>query len=658
MNLAKQINHSYEQMGKRATIDNKESLELANENTEKLLEQFKEIIASSNQDLVQENANVDGLSPMGMMSLFASTSAKYYTIESLLSKEVKEAYLDGYIHIHDMDFYASGTTTCCQIPLGKILKGGFNTGHGHMREPQSISSAMSLTSIIVQANQNMQHGGQSIPCFDYDLAPYVRRTFKRKLTLVEELALGTSQEAIEQKAWELTEKEVFQACEAFVHNSNSMHSRGGGQTPFVSINLGTDTSKEGRMVTKNFLLATQKGLGDGETPIFPIIVFKIKEGINFNENDPNYDLYRLSLETTAKRLFPNYVFIDAPFNLQYYDGTPESEIATMGCRTRVIGNVNGKETPVGRGNLSFTTINLPLLAIESASILDFWERLERYTDLTIRQLYERYLYQAEKTTAHFKFLYGQGVWGNGEELAPDAKLKEILKQGTLSLGFVGLAEALVQLVGKHHGESEESFQLGYEIIHYLRKKLDKATEESGLNYSLLATPAESLAGKALRLTRKKHGVIAGVTDRDYFTNGFHVPVYFPITAIDKIKIEAPFHSLTNAGHITYIEVDGDASRNVDALDTIVQAMKKYGIGYGSINHPVDRCRSCGHQGIINNECPKCSNDDESEIERIRRITGYLVGTLDRWNSSKRSEEKERVKHQTSVRRPNSQEHRK
>ncbi len=614
----------------------------------KLFEQFQEIVDSSNQDLVQENANVDGLSPMGMMSLFASASAKAFTIDHLLSEDVKQAYLDGYIHIHDLDFYASGTTTCTQIPLAKLLKSGFDTGHGHMRAPKSITSAMALTSIIFQANQNMQHGGQSVPCFDYDLAPYVRITFERKYELIRGFAVGASEEYIKEKAWDLTEKEVFQACEAFVHNCNSMHSRGGGQTAFVSINLGTDISKEGRMIIKNLLLATQKGLGNGETPIFPIIVFKIKDGINFNETDPNYDLYRLSLETTAKRLFPNYVFIDAPFNLQYYDGTPEGEISTMGCRTRVIGNINGKETPVGRGNLSFTTINLPLIAIESTSVENFFEKLEAYTDLSIRQLHERYLYQSQKTPAHFKFLYGQGVWWNGEELGPHDDLKEILKQGTLSVGFVGLAEALVQLTGNHHGESEESFKLGYKIIQFLRSKMDQATRDYGLNYSLLATPAESYAGKALRTTKAKHGVLKGVTDREYFANSFHVPVYYPIRAIDKIKIEAPFHDLTNAGHITYIEVDGDASRNVDALDTLVRAMHKYGIGYGSINHPVDRCIECGHQGIINNECPQCGNHDESKIERIRRITGYLVGSLNRWNSSKQSEERERVKHQVSV----------
>lgn len=610
----------------------------------KLFDQFKEIVESSNQDLVQENANVDGLSPMGIMSLFASASTKHYTMESLLSEDVKQGFMDGYIHIHDLDFYASGTTTCCQIPLAKVLKDGFNTGHGHMREPQSIMSAMALTSIIFQANQNMQHGGQSIPCFDYDLAPYVRKSFEKKMELVRELSIGAREEFIEEKAWELTEREVYQSCESFIHNSNSMHSRGGGQTPFISINLGTDTSKEGRMITKNLLLATQKGLGGGETPIFPITVFKVMEGINFNESDPNYDLYRLSLETTSKRLFPNYVFIDAPFNMQYYNGTPQSEIATMGCRTRVIGNVNGEETPVGRGNLSFTSINLPLLAIESTSIDSFWDKLEKYTDLCIKQLYERYQYQSQKSAMNFKFLYNQGVWWNGEELDAHDKLAEILKQGTLSAGFVGLAEALVQLTGKHHGESEEAFKLGYEIIEYLRRRMDEATAEYGLNYSLLGTPAESLSGKFLRQTRAKHGMIKGVTDREYFTNSFHVPVHYQIKAIDKIKIEAPFHELTNAGHITYIELDGNARNNIDALDTLVRAMQKYGIGYGSINHPVDSCLVCKYQGIIDNECSKCGNKDEAKIERIRRITGYLVGSLHRWNSAKQSEEKDRVKH--------------
>lgn len=608
----------------------------------KLLNEFEEIAGSTNQDLIQENANVDGKSPMGMMGLFASTSAKFYSLENLLSDDVKQAYLDGYIHIHDLDFYASGTTTCCQIPLGKLLKNGFDTGHGHMREPNSIMSAMALASIILQSNQNQQHGGQAFANFDYDLAPYVKKTFQKNAALLENVKADCN---IEAKAWEMTERDVYQACEAFIHNANSMHSRGGGQVPFISLNYGLDTSREGRMVVKNMLLATQKGLGNGETPIFPIQIFKVKDGINVKEGDKNYDLFRLSLETTAKRLFPNYVFVDAPLNLEYYrEDDIETHIATMGCRTRVIGNVNGKETPVGRGNLSFTSINLPLLAIESANLEEFFEKLEEYVDLASKQLYERYVYQSKKTTSNFTFLIGQGAWWDGEKLNKNAKLGEILKQGTLSVGYVGLAEALVALIGKHHGESDEAQELGLKIVAFMRDKMDALTDKTGLNYTLLATPAESYAGKALRIARKKHGIIKGVTDKEWFTNSNHIPVEFKINAINKIKKEAPYHALTNAGHITYVELTEDASKNIDALEIYVNAMKESGIGYGSFNVPVDRCIDCGYSGVIYNECPKCGNDDEHAIERIRRITGYLVGSLEKWNSSKTSEEQNRVKH--------------
>lgn len=608
----------------------------------KLLDEFEEIVRSSNQDLIQENANVDGKSPMGMMGLFASTSAKFYATQNLLSEDVKQAYLDGYIHIHDLDFYASGTTTCCQIPLGKLLKDGFDTGHGYMREPNSIMSAMSLASIILQSNQNQQHGGQAIANLDYDLAPYVKKTFDRNVELLRSVHADCN---IENTAWELTERDTYQACEAFIHNANSMHSRGGGQVPFISVNYGLDTSKEGRTVVKNMLLATQKGLGNGETPIFPIQIFKVKDGINLKQGDVNYDLFRLSLETTAKRLFPNYVFVDAPFNLHYYkEEDPETHIATMGCRTRVIGNINGKETPVGRGNISFTSINLPLIALESVGIDDFFSKLNQYIDLASKQLYERYLYQAEKMAVNFKFLYSQGVWCDGEKLHPNDKLQEILKQGTLSVGYVGLAETLVALIGEHHGESEEAQALGVKIVTFMRDKMDSTTKTTGLNYTLLATPAESYAGKALKITRKKYGVISGVTDKGWFTNSNHVPVEFKINAINKIKKEAPYHALTNAGHITYVELAEDTSKNVDALETYVIAMKENGIGYGSFNVPVDRCIECGYLGVIYNECPKCGNHDEQAIERIRRITGYLVGSLDKWNSSKRLEEQNRVKH--------------
>lgn len=607
-----------------------------------LLEEFNEIVGSKNQDLIQENANVDGKSPMGTMGLFASTSAKFYAIEHLLSKEVKQAYMDGFIYIHDLDFYVTGTTTCVQIPLGKVLKDGFNSGHGHMRQPNSIMSAMALVSIIFQSNQNQQHGGQAMSNFDFDLAPYVYKTYEKNLQLLENVQAGCD---IVEKAWELTDREVYQACEAFIHNSNSMHSRGGGQVPFISINYGLDTSKEGRMLVKNMLLATQKGLGNGETPIFPIQIFKVKDGINLKEMDVNYDMFRLSLETTAKRLFPNYVFVDAPFNLKYYKGDdPETHIATMGCRTRVLANVNGKSTPVGRGNLSFTSVNLPLIALESNDVEEFLKKLDYYVDLASQQLYERFLYQSSKTPVHFKFLYGQGIWRNAKELNPSETLEEALRQGTLSVGYIGLAEALMALIGKHHGESDEAQKLGLKIVSFMKEKMDLLTEKTKLNYTLLATPAESYAGKALKIARKKHGVIKGVTDKEWFTNSNHVPVEYKINAINKIKKEAPYHALTNAGHITYVELAEDASKNIDALETYVVAMKEYGIGYGSFNVPVDRCLQCGYNGVIYNECPKCNNHEEHKIERIRRITGYLVGSMEKWNSSKRNEEKKRVKH--------------
>lgn len=605
-----------------------------------LLADFGEIVGSNNQDLIQENANVDGRSPMGMMGLFASTSAKFYAIEHLLSDEIKQAYMNGYIYIHDLDYYASGTTTCVQIPLAKVLKDGFDTGHGHMREPNSIMSAMALASIIFQSNQNQQHGGQAMSNFDFDLAPYVYKTYEKNVQLLESVQAGCD---IEEKAWELTDRDVYQACEAFIHNSNSMHSRGGGQVPFISINYGLDTSKEGRLLVKNMLLATQKGLGNGETPIFPIQIFKVKEGINLKQSDVNYDMFRLSLETTAKRLFPNYLFVDAPFNLQSYkEDDPETHIATMGCRTRVLANVNGKSTPVGRGNLSFTSVNLPLIALESDNIDEFFKKLEDYVDLASQQLYERFLYQSTKTPANFKFLYGQKIWRDSEELDKDASLKDVLRQGTLSVGYVGLAEALVALIGKHHGESDEAQKLGLKIVSFMKEKMDLLTEKTKLNYTLLATPAESYAGKALKMARKKHGVIKGVTDKEWFTNSNHVPVEYKMNAINKIKKEAPYHALTNAGHITYVELAEDASKNIDALETYVVAMKENEIGYGSFNVPVDRCLQCGYNGVIYNECPKCNNHED--IERIRRITGYLVGSMDKWNSSKRNEEKNRVKH--------------
>ncbi|EMA6343579.1 anaerobic ribonucleoside triphosphate reductase [Bacillus cytotoxicus] len=609
---------------------------------EELMKVFETIVHGHEQDLMQENANVDGRSPMGMMGTLASESAKYYTVETLLSDQVRKAIQQNILYPHDLDFYVTGTTTCSQIPLAQMLKNGFHTGHGHMREPQDIKSALALASIIFQANQNMQHGGQSFALFDVDLAPYVKKTFERNKKRLEKYPL--QEEQIEEFAWKETENDTYQACEAFIHNSNSMHSRGGGQVPFISINYGTETSKEGRLLIKQLLRTTQAGLGAGETPIFPIQIFKLKKGVNFEESDPNYDLFELALETTAERLFPNFSFLDAPFNAAYYDGSHESEVCYMGCRTRVMANIHGEENAIGRGNLSFTSINLVKLALISGSKEAFFEALHYYIDLGVRQLLERFAYQCTKKARDFQFLYSQGVWRGGEKLQPEDSVAEILKQGTLSIGFIGLAECLVALTGKHHGEDEGTWQLGYEIVRFMRQKMDEATEKHNLNFSLIATPAEGLSGKFVKKDREEFGRINGVTNRNYYTNSFHIPVYYPIQAVKKIRLEGPFHALCNGGHITYIELDGAAVHNIKALKQIVQAMSQYGVGYGSINHPVDRCKCCGYHGVIENECPSCENENEHEIERIRRITGYLVGDMSKWNSAKRREEADRVKH--------------
>lgn len=612
---------------------------------DELMLAFHEIVSSSNQDLIQENANVDGRSPCGQMNKFANESAKFYAKTQLLSEEANQALKENYIHIHDLDYMPTGTATCCQIPLGKLLKKGFNTGHGYMRSPQTIMSAMALAAIIFQSNQNQQHGGQSFQAFDYDLAPFVRRTYKQRLNRLKSYRLPLTQAELEKLAWEETNKDCYQACEAFIHNLNSLHSRSGGQVPFTSINYGTDTSIEGRMIIKNLLLATQAGLGKGETPIFPIQIFKLKKGVNFYKTDPNYDLYQLALETTAKRLFPNFSFIDAPFNLEYYEeGNPDSEVAYMGCRTRIMANRHGKENSLGRGNLSFTSINLVKIALTSQTFEAFINKLDKYTDIVIRQLYDRYLFQSRKLVKDFTFLHGEGVWTGSSELKPNDTLEKVLKQGSLSVGFIGLAECLVALIGKHHGESEEAQKMGIEIVAFLRQKCDQACKQYDLNYSLIATPAEGLSGRFTRQDQKEFGIIKGVTDRGYYTNSFHIPVYYPMCALDKIKKEAVYHPFTNAGHITYIEVDGDISKNLKAMDTIVKTMAECGIGYGSINHPIDRCKSCGYNGVIDNECPGCHTTEESEFDRIRRITGYLVGTMDKWNTAKAMEEHDRVKH--------------
>ncbi len=657
--------------------------------------------AAVDSDIKRENANINGDTAMGAMLKYGSEGAKQFNMMFILKPEHAEAHRNGDIHIHDMDFLTL-TTTCCQIDLISLFRGGFSTGHGYLREPQDIRSYAALACIAIQANQNDQHGGQSIVNFDYAMAEGIRKTFVknyrdnliRALELLDGFenaeegvrkmlgglsekglkpalepgadypaaeaealaAMGVPAEEIarvqsfaQRRATEETDRAAYQAMEALIHNLNTMNSRAGAQVPFSSINYGMDTSPEARMAVRNLLLSTEAGLGNGETPIFPIQIFRVKEGVNYNPGDPNYDLFKLAIRTSAKRLFPNFSFQDAPFNLKYYrEGHPETEIAYMGCRTRVIGNVYDPEREIsnGRGNLSFTSINLPRLAIKANHNIDvFFEMLDQMVALTIDQLFERFEIQARKRVRNFPFLMGQGVWIDSEKLDWDDEVREVLKHGTLSVGFIGLAETLKALIGVHHGESEMAQNLGLEIIGHMRELCDAASARTGMNVTLLATPAEGLSGRFVRIDRKKYGVIPGVTDREYYTNSFHVPVYYDISAAKKIRIEAPYHALTNAGHISYVELDGDVTQNLEAFEKIVRLMKESGIGYGSINHPVDRDPVCGYNGVIGDTCPNCGrHEDDIRFERIRRITGYLVGTIDRFNNAKRAEEHDRVKH--------------
>lgn len=653
-------------------------------------------------DAKRENANVDGDTAMGTMLKFGSEGAKDYFSKYILTPEQAKAHNQGDIHIHDFDFYTL-TETCCQIDIQTLFKGGFSTGHGHLREPNDIRTYSALACIAIQANQNDQHGGQSIPNFDYGMAPGVTKTYKKnyiknfakayeligpnKLSFDEvkkalkniEAQTGTFPKLIQNDDYDTfersafkdidentfrkiklfainhagleTDNDTYQAMEAFVHNLNTMHSRAGAQVPFSSINFGMDTTPEGRMVTKNLLLAVDAGLGSGETPIFPISIFRVKEGVSFNKGDPNYDLFRLAIKVSAKRLFPNFSFLDAPFNKAYYKpGHPETEVAYMGCRTRVMANVNDstREITFGRGNLSFTSINLPRLGIEAKGDQNkFFNDLKDKLELVAKQLQDRLAIQSKKKVKNYPFLMGQGVWMDSEKLGQNDEVGEVLKHGTLTIGFIGLAETLVALTGKHHGESKEAQELGLKIIKFMRDFVDKKAEETKLNFSLIATPAEGLSGRFVRMDKKRYGILRGITDREYYTNSFHVPVYYPISAFDKIKLEGPYHALTNGGHITYVELDGDTSSNLDAFEKIIRQMKESGIGYGSVNHPVDRDPVCGYRGIIGNTCPKCGRKENSGgigFERIRRITGYLVGTLERFNDAKRAEESQRVKH--------------
>ena len=653
-------------------------------------------------DIKRENANINGDTAMGAMLKYGSEGAKEFNLMFMMKPEHAEAHRNGDIHVHDMDFLTL-TTTCCQIDLIKLFEGGFSTGHGYLRAPKDIRSYAALACIAIQANQNDQHGGQSIVNFDYAMADGVRMTFKKNYrdnlirglelldgvedaetavkkmmdeirnekdlvpTLVPtaeykaaealklaELGVPSAdaeriQNFAQKKAEQETDRATYQAMEALIHNLNTMNSRAGAQVPFSSINYGMDTSPEARLVMRNLLESTQAGLGNGETPIFPIQIFRVKEGVNYAPGDPNYDLFKLACKTSAKRLFPNFSFQDAPFNLKYYKpGHPETEIAYMGCRTRVMANKYDPEKEIsnGRGNLSFTSINLPRLAIKANHNLDtFFDSLDHMVNLVIDQLLDRFEIQCRKRVRNYPFLMGQGVWIDSEKLGWDDEVREVLKHGTLSVGFIGLAECLKALIGEHHGESERAQNLGLEIIGHMRKLCDDAGDRLGLNITLLATPAEGLSGRFVKIDAQKYGIIPGVTDREYYTNSFHVPVYYDISAIDKIRTEAPYHALTNAGHISYVELDGDPSQNLEAFEKIVRVMKESGIGYGSINHPVDRDPVCGYNGIIGDTCPNCGRaEGDQPFERIRRITGYLVGTLDRFNNAKRKEEADRVKH--------------
>ena len=642
--------------------------------------------ASEDSDVKRGNANVDGNSAMGKMLQYGAEGSKVFAKSMLLSPEHAKAHDNGDIHIHDLDFYATGTLTCCQTdPFMLFENGGFNTGHGHLRTPNSIGSYAALAAIILQANQNEQHGGQSIPNFDYAMAPGVDKSFRKalkrnlekynefaskpvKAEIKDDVKFGDDEKLLKAKvpkkvitaSNEDVERETLQAMEGFVHNLNTMHSRAGAQVPFTSINFGTDITPSGRLVSKNLLEATMNGLGHSETPIFPISIFKVKEGINYNPEDPNYDLFKRSMEVSAKRLFPNFTFIDAPFNLQYYKpGDYRTEIATMGCRTRVFGSVFPESDGIvtGRGNLSFTTVNLVRIGIKHGICLGerkeadwqgFYKELDEKMDLVKDELLERFEFQANQHVRNFPFLMGEGNWFGSEKLKPNDKLRDVIKHGTLSIGFIGLAEILVAMTGKHHGEDADSRELGLDIITHMRENCDKYSKKYKLNFSLLATPAEGLAGRFTRIDRKEFGKIKGVTDRDFYTNSFHVPVYYPISAFDKIEIEAPYHALCNAGHITYIELDGDPSDNIEAFEAVIRKMHDCNVGYGSVNHPVDRDPVWGFSGIIEGKrCPSCGRletDGEVPFERLRRITGYLVGSLERWNDGKRAEEAVRVKH--------------
>jgi ribonucleoside-triphosphate reductase len=626
-------------------------------------ETFMSIINGDNKDVLTENANMNSNTPSGLMYKLASETSKEFTKKCLLSPNVKAAVDGNYIHIHDMDYYPTKSLTCLQHPLDKILKNGFRAGHGASRPAKRIETATMLACISMETIQNEMHGGQAFPALDFYLAPYVRLTFIEELEKLSEargidysqyydaeikdylLNDGKSARSI---AINNTVKRVHQAMESFVHNANTIHSRGGNQVVFSSINYGTDTSAEGRCVIRELLNATYRGVGNGETPIFPIQIWKLKKGVSAEPGDPNYDLLQLAYKVTAKRFFPNFINLDAPFNVhdKWRADDPERykyECATMGCRTRVFDNRCGERTSIGRGNLSFTTVNLVRLALESKGDMDSFNLyLTHYTALAVEQLMERYEYQRKALKKQFPLLMS-GMWEGSETLKDNDEVGDVIKQGTLSVGFIGLAECLVALTGKHHGESEESQALGLYIIGKMNEVCKFYAEKYNLNISVIATPAEGLSGKFVKKDREDFGVIENVTDRDYYTNSNHVPVWFKCTMEEKMRIEAPYHPLTPAGHIAYLEIDGDPEKNVKAVEQMVNLMRKYDVGYGSINHAKARCLDCGHESGSNlfDECPKCKS---TNVDVLERITGYLVGGTNKWNNGKKSELKDRVSH--------------
>ena len=642
----------------------------------KTRDMFLEIIETKSNDITRENANMNADTPAGMMMKFASETTKPFVDDYLLLPEVKEAVRQNYLHIHDKDYYPTKSLTCVQHPLDKILQHGFNAGHGESRPAKRIETASMLGCISMETAQNEMHGGQSIPAFDFYLAPFVRRSFIEEIKVLEQingldykhlyeisiedylskdLTGLQNDERIIQHAINRTVSRVHQSMEAFIHNMNTIHSRGGNQVVFSSINYGTDTSAEGRCIMRELLISTDEGVGNGVTAIFPIQIWKKKRGVSYLPTDRNYDLYQLACRVSAHRFFPNFLNLDATFNQheEWKESDPrrfEYEVATMGCRTRVFENRFGKKTSVGRGNLSFSTLNLVRIALECRNIENekerivcFYRKLDQMLDLAALQLHRRFEFQKTAAPKQFPLLMSV-LWEGCEQLAGEDTIEKVINQGTLGIGFIGLAEALVALIGKHHGEDENAQKLGLEMITYMRDRVNEYSDKYQHNYSVLATPAEGLAGRFTRRDKKDFGLIEGITDREYYTNSNHVPVYYSCSAHQKAKIEAPYHDLTRGGHIFYVEMDGDATHNPEAIMTVVDMMDKYNIGYASVNHNRNRCLKCGYENAATqiNECPRCGS---LQIDRLQRITGYLVGTTDRWNSAKLAELNDRIVHE-------------